>query len=211
MVLCSLRMVQLWELIWLGSMPKGIAIYEENSSCHNHKDAKRNTLHFWFLYNKTFFFFFFKGYCLYLTTKEITKMCRVQKRLLEIHLFGRKGQREKRWNQSDLFRWYKGDNYGFLFQIYWRWFVFSALLTKLSGFTKILFPSLGSDRTIEIQQVIFTVFSVSVWSFKCLSSFWTPQFSSADCLYGVRRSIDNFWPHLWIIICKSFWPPWIFV
>ena len=25
-------------------------------------------------------FFFFQGYCLYLTKKEITKMCRVQKR-----------------------------------------------------------------------------------------------------------------------------------
>ena len=59
MVLCSLRMVQLWKLIRLGSMPKGIAIYEENSSCHNHKDTKRNKQHFWFLYNKTFFFFFF--------------------------------------------------------------------------------------------------------------------------------------------------------
>ena len=41
-------------------------------------------------------------------------------------------------------------------------FVFSALLTKLSGFTKILFPSLASDRASKIQQVVFATFGVSV-------------------------------------------------
>ena len=63
----------------------------------------------------------------YLTIKEITKMCRVQKRLHELHLLGRKRQREKRWNQSDLFRWYKGDKYGFLLQTHWLSGLFSRL------------------------------------------------------------------------------------
>ena len=133
MVLCSLRMVQLWELIRLGSMPKGIAIYEENSSFHNHKDIKRNKQHFWFLYNKTFF----KGYCLYLATKEITKMYRVEKRLHKIHLFGWKGQKERKGEISLIwirlispflsFRWYKGDNNGFLLQTHWLSGLFSRL------------------------------------------------------------------------------------
>ena len=53
-VLATPRMVLMWELIRLGSMPKGIAIYEENSSSRNHKDTKRDKQHFWFSYNKTF-------------------------------------------------------------------------------------------------------------------------------------------------------------
>ena len=41
-------------------------------------------------------------------------MRRVQKKLHEIHSFSWKWQREKRRDQSDLFRQYKGDNYGSL-------------------------------------------------------------------------------------------------
>ena len=34
---------------------------------------------------------------------------------------------------------------------------------------------------------------------------------SVDCLYRIGRSIDNFWPRLWIIICKSLRSPCIFI
>ena len=43
------------------------------------------------------------------------------------------------------------------------------------------------------------------------ASDWLSLVSSADCLYGVRRSIDNFWPRPWITICKSLGPPCIFI
>ena len=43
-------------------------------------------------------------------------------------------------------------------------FAFSALLTKLPGFAKILFPSLGSDRTSKIQQAVLAAFGVSLYN-----------------------------------------------
>ena len=41
---------------WFGwdLLRKEIAVYEENSSCRNHKNTKRDKQHFRFLYNKTF-------------------------------------------------------------------------------------------------------------------------------------------------------------
>ena len=74
--------VLLWELIRLRSTLEGITIYKENSSCRNHKSTKRDKQQFRFLYNKTFL-----GYCLYLITKEIPQMHRVQKILHKIHSF----------------------------------------------------------------------------------------------------------------------------
>ena len=73
-VLVSLWTVQLWELIRLGSTPKRIPIYEENSSCHNHKNTKRDKQHFRFSFHKTFL-----RILSYLATKEITYMCSIQK------------------------------------------------------------------------------------------------------------------------------------
>ena len=113
-----------------------------------------------------------------------------------------------------------------------------ALLTKLSGFAKFLFPSLGSDRTSTIQKVVsqrlaflsdhskwltslqtlpfFSAEKMSVSDYRkknvCLFPIAAPNWTlnhwldSADCLYGVGWSIDNFWLRPWII-CKLPGPP----
>ena len=114
----------------------------------------------------------FQGYCLYLTTKKITQMHTVQKRLYEIHSFGQKWLRGKRRNESDLFRRYKGDNYRSLLQTHW----FSSLFSQLCwqnylDSQRFYIKSIGSDWTSKIQQVLFVTFDVSVWSLKCLFSF----------------------------------------
>ena len=54
-MLCSLRTVLLWQMIRLGSTPEGIAICEENISCRNHRDTKRNKQHCRLLYDNIFF------------------------------------------------------------------------------------------------------------------------------------------------------------
>ena len=96
-------------------MPKEIAIYEENRSCHNHKNTKRDKQHFRFLYIKTFF----SDYCLHLTTKEITQMHRETKKVTRDSLvWSEVTEREKKRKESDLSRRYKGDKYGSLLQIH---------------------------------------------------------------------------------------------
>ena len=60
-------------------MPKGIVIYEENSSFHNPKDTKRNKQHFWFLFNKTFFFFLIKAIVFISLQKKLQKCVEYKK------------------------------------------------------------------------------------------------------------------------------------
>ena len=111
-------------------------------------------------------------------------MRRVQKRLHEIHPFGRKFQREKKaewvWSiQMVLGRQLRI----FVTDTLTYRFVFSALLTKLSGFAKILFPSLGSDRTSKIR-------SLSDRSNVCLLSGLCRKMSVSDRRKSLSLSLS---------------------
>ena len=198
---------------WLGWVPRWKeSLFTKKIVLVTTTRKQKETSNTRFLYNKTF-----------LTLLSLSR----HKTLHEIYLFGRKWQRGKRRNESDLFRRYKEDNYGSLLQTHWLSGLFSRLCwqTYLDSqrFYFHLLVLIGPARFNKFSQ---SSVSLSDCSNVCLPSGHCRKMSVSDCrkmsvslcplfrtdcLYRVRRSIDNFWSRPWIIIWKSFGPPSIFV
>ena len=127
-------------------------------------------------------------------------------------------QREKRRNQSDLFRRYKGDNNGSLLQTHWlngllsrlcwqnyldsqRFYFHLLVLIGPARFTKSFSQcsvSLSDHSNVCLPsglQKMSTSYHRKMSDWRKMSvSLSTPQFCSADNLYGVKSSIDIFGP-----------------
>ena len=122
-------------------------------------------------------------------------MRKVQKSLHEIHTFGRKGQREKRRNQSDLFRWYKGDNNGSLKQTHWLSGLFSRRcwqnyldLQRFYFHLMVLIGPVRFNKSFSQRSV-----SLSDYSNVCLPSGLWKMFVSDRRKMSVSLSVEKCW------------------
>ena len=179
-------------------------LWKKKSSCHNHKDTKRSKQHFWFLYKKNLF--------------KATVFISPQKKLHE-YIEYKKSQRDYLvWSGSHRerkmkfvwyeFRWFKRDTYRSSSQD-----IDYLVVCCLSFVDKMIWihkDSISISWFWSDQQDSTSCFR----SVRCLS-LWLLKMSQpllqTDCLYGIRQRKDNFWPRPRIMICKSPWPPCIFI